>query len=70
MLGPKGMLPETVNKLSLAFKEALESPEVQKRMIDQGADPAYLNSDQFTKFLATEIPRWAKAVKEAGAKLD
>jgi hypothetical protein len=37
---------------------------------EQGADPAYLNADQFTKFLAAEMPRWARTVKQAGAKLD
>ena len=70
ILAPKGVPPEVVNKLSQAFKETLESSEVQKKMIDQGADPAYLNADQFTKFLTAEIPRWAKVVKQAGAKLD
>ena len=70
ILAPKGTPPEAVNKLSQAFKETLESPEVQKKMVDQGADPAYLNADQFTKFLTAEMPRWAKAVKQAGAKLD
>jgi tripartite-type tricarboxylate transporter receptor subunit TctC len=39
-------------------------------MLEQGADPAYLNADQFTKFLAAEMPQWARAVKQAGAKLD
>ncbi len=70
ILAPKGVPPEVVNKLSQAFKETLDSPEIQKKMIDQGADPAYLNAEQFSKFLATEMPRWAKAVKQAGAKLD
>ena len=70
ILAPKGTPLEAVNRLSQAFKETLESPDVQKKMIDQGADPAYLNADQFTKFLALEMPRWAKAVKQAGAKLD
>lgn len=70
ILAPKGTPPEVVNKLSQAFKETLENPEIQKKMIDQGADPAYLNADQFTKFLAAEMPRWANAVKQAGAKLD
>jgi hypothetical protein len=70
ILAPKGTPPEVVNKLSQAFKETLESPEIQKKMIEQGADPAYLNPDQFTKFLAAEMPRWANAVKQAGAKLD
>ena len=70
ILAPKGTPPEAVNRLSQAFKETLESPDVQKKMIDQGADPAYLNADQFTKFLTVEMPRWAKVVKQAGAKLD
>lgn len=70
ILAPKGTPPEAINKLSQAFKEALESPDVQKKMIGQGADPAYLNADQFTKFLVNEMPRWAKAVKQAGTKID
>ncbi len=70
ILAPKGTPPDVTNKLSQAFKETLESPDIQKRMIEQGADPAYLNTDQFTKFLATEMPRWAKVVNQAGAKLD
>ena len=70
ILAPKGTPPDVTNKLSQAFKETLESPEIQKRMIEQGADPAYLNADQFAKFLAVEMPRWAKVVNQAGAKLD
>jgi tripartite-type tricarboxylate transporter receptor subunit TctC len=70
ILAPKGTPVEATNKLSQAFKETLESPDIQKKMIDQGADPAYLNADQFSKFLAAEMPRWAKVVKQAGAKLD
>ena len=70
ILAPKGTPPDVVNRLSQAFKETLDSPEIQKRMLEQGADPAYLNADQFTKFLTGEMPRWAKAVKQAGAKLD
>jgi len=61
---------EVVNKLSQAFKETLDSPEIQKKMIEKGADPVYLNAEQFTKFLSVEMSYWAKAVKQAGAKLD
>ena len=70
ILAPKGTPADVTMKLSQAFKDTLESPEIQKKMIEQGADPAYLNADQFTKFLAAEMPRWAKVVKQAGAKLD
>ena len=70
VLAPKGTPPELVNRLSQAFKETLDSPEVQKKMIDQGADPAYMSAEQFTRYLAAEMPRWENAVKQAGAKLD
>jgi tripartite-type tricarboxylate transporter receptor subunit TctC len=70
ILAPKGTPVDVTNKLSQAFKETLESADIQKRMIEQGADPAYLNADQFTKFLTAEMPRWTKAVNQAGAKLD
>ena len=55
-----------------ALREAVKSPspEVKNRMVSQGADPAFLGSEDFAKFLASEMPRWADAVKKSGAKLD
>jgi len=34
------------------------------------ADPAFLGANDFTRFLAAEVPRWAFAVKASGARLD
>jgi tripartite-type tricarboxylate transporter receptor subunit TctC len=70
ILAPKGTPTEIVRKLSLAFKEALEATENQKTMADQGSEPAWMGPDQFASFLTREMPRWAQAVKAAGAKLD
>ena len=39
-------------------------------MIQRGADPAFLGHEDFAKYLAAEMPRWAEAVKRSGAKLD
>ena len=36
----------------------------------QGADPAFLDAASFTQFLKADMPRWAKAVKDSGTKLD
>lgn len=69
-LAPAGTPKDVVAKLSDAFKQVLSSPEIRSRMISQGADPAYLGSEDFTKFLTLETPRWAAAVKASGAKLD
>ena len=69
-LAPAGTPKDVVGKLSDAFKQVLAMPEVRNRMISQGADPAFLGADDFAKFLASEMPRWADAVGKSGAKLD
>jgi tripartite-type tricarboxylate transporter receptor subunit TctC len=69
-LAPAGTPKEVVARLSDAFRQVLTSPEVRERMVSQGADPAFLGSEDFAKFLAAETPRWNKAVKASGAKLD
>ena len=69
-LAPAGTPKDVVNKLSDAFGQVLQMPDVRNRMVSQGADPAFLGADDFAKFLATEMPRWADAVKMSGAKLD
>ena len=69
-LAPAGPPREVTAKLSDAFRQVLTSPEIRNRMISQGADPAFLGSEEFGKFLASEMPRWAQAVQKSGAKLD
>jgi tripartite-type tricarboxylate transporter receptor subunit TctC len=70
VLAPAATPRAVVERLSAAFKAALDSPDVRSRMVQQGADPAFLGSDDFARFLAAEMPRWAKAVKDSGARLD
>lgn len=69
-LAPAGLPKEITLKLSDAFKQVLQNPEIKSRMIAQGADPAFMGSDEFTQFLAAEMPRWALAVENSGARVD
>ncbi len=70
VMAPAGTPKDVVARLSEAFKQVLDNPDLRKSMVAQGADPAYLNSEQFGAYLAAEMPVWAKAVKDSGAKLD
>ena len=70
VLAPAGLSADITAKLSGAFKTILETPEIRNRMITQGADPAYLDGESFKQFLTAEMPKWAGAVKQSGAKLD
>ncbi|RGE46580.1 tripartite tricarboxylate transporter substrate binding protein [Comamonas testosteroni] len=69
-LAPAGTPKDVVAKLSGAFQQVMNMPDVKSRMVEQGADPAFLGSEAFGKFLAAETPRWAAAVKASGTKLD
>jgi len=69
-LAPAGTPKEAVARLSDAFRQVLELPDVRNRMVSQGADPAFLGHEDFARFLADEMPRWAEAVKQSGAKQD
>ncbi len=69
-LAPAGTPKDIIAKLSDAFQKTLETPDIRSKMVSQGADPAYLNSEAFGRFIASELPRWAKAVKDSGAKID
>ena len=70
VLAPAGTPKPVLDKLATAFKATLETPEIRTRMVAQGADPAYLGPDEFRSYLAVEMPKWAKAVQDSGAKLD
>jgi tripartite-type tricarboxylate transporter receptor subunit TctC len=69
-LAPASLPRDVTAKLSDAFRQVLGSAEIRSRMTAQGADPAFLGSEDFAKYLAAEMPRWADAVKKSGAKMD
>ncbi len=70
VLAPAATPKPVMDKLAAAFKATLETPDIRTRMVAQGADPAYLGPEAFTQYLAGEMPKWAKAVKDSGARLD
>ena len=69
-LAPIATPREVVQRLSEAFKQVLNTPEIRDKMIAQGANPAFLGFDDFHRFIAQETPRWAQAVQRSGAKID
>ena len=69
-LAPANLPKDITAKLSDAFRQVLATPDIRNRMTSQGADPAFMGSEDFSKFLAAEMPKWATAVTKSGAKLD
>lgn len=70
LVGPAGMSPAVIEKLSAALTRILKTPEIRKQMSDQGADPLIMTPSQFSTYIANERVKWAGVVKASGAQLD
>ena len=45
-------------------------PDMRERLIDLAAEPAISTPEEFAALVKAEIVKWAKAVKDSGAKLE
>ena len=68
LLAPAATPRDIIVKLNAESVGALNVPEVKDRMAAQGLFVVANTPEQFSAFLKTEIPRWAKVVKDAGIK--
>lgn len=68
LFGPGRMNPEVAKRLSDAARAAVQSPEVKRRIENEGATPVGNSPQEFARFVDSEIVRWRKVVQYAGAK--
>jgi tripartite-type tricarboxylate transporter receptor subunit TctC len=67
---PAGTSPDIVNRLNAEINRAVELPEVKERLSQNGLTHKRNSPVEFAAFIREEIPKWAKAVKDSGAKAD
>jgi tripartite-type tricarboxylate transporter receptor subunit TctC len=70
LFGPRGLDPAIVNRINAAVRTALETPSVQKRLIELGNTPRWESPDQFRQTVKSDRQKWAAVVKEVGATID
>ena len=70
LFGPKALDAEVVNKVNAAVKAALETPLVQKRLLELGNTPRWESPEQFRQTVKADRRKWAAVVKEVGATID
>lgn len=68
LFGPARMAPDLARRISEAARQAIQAPEVRRRIESEGASPVGNTPQEFAAFVHEEIPRWAKVVKFSGAK--
>lgn len=70
ILAPAGTPAPIVAQLNKAINQALQQADVIDKLKSEGGDVLGGTSEQFSALLRTEVPRWAKIVKDSGASLD
>ena len=69
LLGPAGMPADAVAQLGKAVRAAVASPAMRKRLQGEGLVPVGSDAAEFTRFLQSEIARWAKVVAVTGTRV-
>jgi tripartite-type tricarboxylate transporter receptor subunit TctC len=70
VVGPTGIPREVVAKLNGELVKILSSAEMKERFAKQGTEVRTGTPETLGQWLKTEQAKWAKVVKESGAKFD
>lgn len=70
VLVPAGSPREIVARLSRGIAKSLATPDMKQRFADLGATPVGNTPEEFAAFVKREQAKWAKAIKDSGAKVE
>jgi tripartite-type tricarboxylate transporter receptor subunit TctC len=70
VVGPTGVPRDTVAKLNGELVKVLNSQEMKERFAKQGTEVRTGTPESLGRWLSTEQAKWARVVKESGAKFD
>jgi tripartite-type tricarboxylate transporter receptor subunit TctC len=67
---PAAVPKPVLARLNAEVVKALNAPELRQRFADMGVEPTPVSVAQFSAFIKSETVKWAKAVKDSGARAD
>lgn len=70
MWAPASTPAAIVAKLSAEIAEITRMPEVRERFLALGAEPVGNTAEEFSAFNKSELVKWARIVKQSGARVD
>lgn len=68
LFAPANVPRPIIDKLHAEAVRVFKLPEVQDKLKTLGLDPVLSSPDELARYQASEITKWAKAVKDSGAK--
>ena len=70
LLGPARTPASVIQAANQELNKALTSPDLKKKLEDQGLDVTPGSSAQFSQLIRADLVKWGRVVKESGAKAD
>jgi len=70
VLAPAKLPKPILTRLHQEFVTIIKQPEIQQRILSEGADPIGSSPEEFRKFMLADLAKWEKVVKQSGAKAD
>jgi len=70
LFAPAGTPKSFIDRLQAEVKKILAAPEVAKRLAEIGLEPVASTPEELAAYQRAEIVKWAKVVKESGAKVE
>jgi len=70
LFAPSGTPRAVVDKLNAEAIRIMRLPEVRDRLNAQGAEPSPLPTEEFARFVRSEVEKWAKVVAATGMIAD
>jgi len=68
--GPAGLPPAITAKLNAEILAVMRTPDVQQRLLNEGARFTPMTSAQFSEFVSAETAKWGKLIREVGIRAD
>jgi tripartite-type tricarboxylate transporter receptor subunit TctC len=70
MWAPASTPPAIVEKLSTEINQITRLPEVREKFLALGAEPVGNTAEEFSTFNKSELVKWARIVRQSGARVD
>jgi tripartite-type tricarboxylate transporter receptor subunit TctC len=70
MVAVNGTPKAVQQKLNVEVNAVLQDPQVVKFLVGQGAIIEGGSAEKFAAHIKAEIPKWAKVIKDSGARAD
>lgn len=68
LVAPAGTPKDIVDKMGREVTAILAQPDVKEKLAAQGIEPAASSPEELTRLIKDDLVRWAKVIKESGAR--